>query len=143
MALSDPGVSWNQKIDDAAITNNAVAVRAMAIGRCVTCLANRAHTPGRLLVRPMPKGRGTATTPRRPSNDKRIGCKERALSIETRGTTSPANPRDRTKGTGMRNSVARPSVTAKPEMSTVRPAEHIVATTASIGSDDSSASSSL
>jgi hypothetical protein len=33
IALSDPGVSWNQKIDEAAITNNAVAVRATVTGR--------------------------------------------------------------------------------------------------------------
>ena len=41
--------------------------------------------------------------------------------METRGTTRPAKPSERTNGTGMMSSNESPMATAIPESSTVRP----------------------
>ena len=66
-----------------------------------------------------------------------------AASIETSGTTRPANPRERTKGTGIKKSADKPIATASPESITVRPAVAIVRATASSTGTVLSTSSSL
>jgi len=55
-----------------------------------------------------------------------------AAAIETSGMRNPPMPRERTKGTGMKSSSARPSVTVAPEKTTDRPAVVIVRTMASV-----------
>ena len=67
-----------------------------------------------------------------PSQDKRTGCSVSAAAMETSGTTIPAAPSERRKGTGIRSSVARPTMTAIPDTATVCPARSMVATTASV-----------
>ena len=131
MAVTEPGVNWSQKTEDVAPSSTTTVVTRINLGRRITPRAIFAHVPDEISRRSMSPLMPTGCTPRRPSSDSSAGCSVRAEASEKIGTTSPAAPSERTKGTGTMKRVVRPIATAKPESTTVRPALNMVLTMAS------------
>ena len=98
-AVTDAGVSWSQTTGTAAPSSTAVAAAPTVAGRRTTRSAAHDHKP------PAPASLWPSSTgpwalmPRRPKNDSRAGCSERAARTETTGTeaggTERAQERDR------------------------------------------------
>ena len=78
------------------------------------------------------RGMNRTRSSRSSSQYMRTGRSVTAASTETSGMISPASPKPRMNGTGMKSITASPIATAVPLNTTARPAVSIVRSTASI-----------